>query len=176
MQSRREGLRHPPPPAMGRGEGRVKLWLGGGCRGAAPSPSPPAPSTYWLSSLAACKERETGHGPPTLDTANPMAPGEGGEEQRAPTWLSSGGGWWIWGPPCSPWGSEPGSGQAARDRGGGRTAGHQRGDGWGRTSPSMSQILPPPGDNGPAHRATGDNTQLRDRTRPDGPQSPTHWG
>lgn len=58
MQTRREGPRHSPPE---RGEGRVKLW---GCRGAAPSPSPPAPRTYWLSSLAACKERERGHGPP----------------------------------------------------------------------------------------------------------------
>lgn len=45
-----------------------------------------------------------GHGPPTLDTANPMAPGEGGEEQRAPTWLSSGGSRGGFGGPRAPHG------------------------------------------------------------------------
>lgn len=46
-----------------------------GARGGSPHP---APSTYWLSSLAACKEREMGHGPPTLE-----APPRG----SAPRWV-----------------------------------------------------------------------------------------
>lgn len=128
---------HASPPSRGRARKGQAVGVQRG------SPLPIAAGTQHLLVVlsGSVQGKRDGAQPLALDTASPTAPGQGGEEQQAPARLNSGG--WIWGALCSPWGWEPGSGQAGTDRGGGRTAGHQRGDRQGRTSPSTSQILPP---------------------------------
>lgn len=73
-----------------RGEGRVKLWGAGGapphrCRHPAPTSSP-----LWQRA-----RKERWGTAPHVRHSEPLAPHRGGEEQQAPTWLSSGG--WILG-------------------------------------------------------------------------------
>lgn len=169
MQTRREGPRQPPTPGMGE--------EGSSCGGAEGQPPPhrhrhPAPTGCPLWQRARKERRGTA---PRVRHSEPHGTRPGGRRATGPCSAQLGG--MDLGDSVLPTGLgariQPGSNRQRR-RQDSRTPARDR---QGRMSPSISQVLPPPpGEDRSAQTATGDNTQLRDRTRQDGPRSPTHGG